>query len=204
MRVCMMERRGVNRSWRESNFREVVWSAGARIEAGGIDGSSGLAFIDENLDVVERVWRGSGFAIDSLVGSALMKWPSGNSSDLIPMNAHSPPSSHTFHLFPLDHPFFPFFFFFSIHFPLSNLIDSRPAPQYSLAPSYSYVHFLFSPLVERHRTRFYVHSAYTRYIEKGELIEKSCRPSTGSIYLTLYMIRLLTPLGINSRFLLES
>lgn len=110
MRVCMMERRGVNRSWRESNFREVVWSAGARIEAGGIDGSSALAFIDENLDVVERVWRGSGFAIDSLVGSALMKWPSGNSSDLIPMNAHSPPSSHTFHLFPLDHPFFLFFF----------------------------------------------------------------------------------------------
>lgn len=116
MRVCMMERRGVNRSWRESNFREVVWSAGARIEAGGIDGSSGLAFIDENLDVVERVWRGSGFAIDSLVGSALMKWPSGNSSDLIPMNAHSPPSSHTFHLFPLDHPFFPFFFFFFFFF----------------------------------------------------------------------------------------
>lgn len=144
MRVCMMERRGVNRSWRESNFREVVWSAGARIEAGGIDGSSALAFIDENLDVVERVWRGSGFAIDSLVGSALMKWPSGNSSDLISMNAHSPPSSH-FPPVPTRPSFFSFFF--SIHFPLSNLIDSRPAPQYSLAPSYSYVYFLLSPLV---------------------------------------------------------
>lgn len=30
--------------------------------------------IDENLDAVERVWHGSGFAIDSLVGFALMKW----------------------------------------------------------------------------------------------------------------------------------
>lgn len=90
--------------------------------------------IDENLDAVERVWHGSGFAIDSLVGFALMKWL-WNQQLVRPrypvsMNAYALPrcSFTTINIRATRPPFF--------HTPVPdlNLIDTGPFPIPTFTP----------------------------------------------------------------------